>query len=273
MDTYGYCSPVIEEKSGSSDSSKRAAFFDVDNTLIKGSSLYFLSRGMYSRGFFNKRDILAFVIANLRFKLSGEKSQDEVDRIQNAAMKVVKGKNVDEMLAMGDEIYTKYVTPTLWEGTLELAREHISQGEEVWLVTATPVEVANLIAERLGLTGGVGTVAEKKNGEYTGFIEGKLLHGKEKALAVVRLAEEHGFVLKQCYAYSDSHNDFPLLESVGNPRAINPDALLRIRAAKDHWPIYDFRRARWLTSIVAPIINRAAAIAGGMNATLKKKKR
>ena len=255
------------------NNAKRAAFFDVDNTLIKGSSLYFLSRGMYSRGFFNKRDVLAFVLANLRFKLSGEKNQGEVDRIQSAGMRIAKGKKVDEMLEIGNDVYKKYVSPALWAGTLEIARKHLEQGEEVWLVTATPVEVANLIAERLGLTGGVGTVAEKKNGEYTGFIEGKLLHGKEKALAVVRLAEEHGFDLKQCYAYSDSHNDFPLLESVGNPRAINPDALLRIRAAKDHWPIYDFRRARWLTSIVAPIINRAAAIAGGMNATLKKKKR
>lgn len=257
----------------SGDGAKRAAFFDVDNTLIKGSSLYFLSRGMYSRGFFNKRDVFAFVLANLRFKLSGEKNQGEVDRIQNAGMRIAQGKKVDEMLAIGDEVYKKYVTPALWEGTVKIAREHISHGEEVWLVTATPVEVADLIAQRLGLTGGVGTIAEKKDGEYTGKIIGKLLHGPEKATAVKKLAEEHGYDLSQCFAYSDSHNDFPLLETVGFPRAINPDALLRIRAAQKHWPIYDFRRARWLTQLIAPLINRAAGLAGIMNANLKKRKK
>ena len=253
--------------------SKRAAFFDVDNTLIKGSSLYFLSRGMYSRGFFNKRDILAFVLANLRFKLSGEKNQGEVDRIQSAGMRIAKGKKVDEMLALGDEVYYKYVTPALWAGTLDIAKKHMEQGEDVWLVTATPVEVAHLIAQHLGLTGGVGTIAEKMNGEYTGNICGNLLHGKEKAIAVEKLADEHGYDLSQCYAYSDSHNDFPLLETVGHPRAINPDALLRMRAAKEEWPIYDFRRVRWLTSSVAPVINRAAALAGAMNANLKKRRK
>ena len=255
------------------NNAKRAAFFDVDNTLIKGSSLYFLSRGMYSRGFFNKRDVLAFVLANLRFKLSGEKNQGEVDRIQSAGMRIAKGKKVDEMLEIGNDVYKKYVSPALWAGTLEIARKHLEQGEEVWLVTATPVEVADLIAHNLGLTGGIGTVAEKIDGEYTGNICGKLLHGKEKAVAIKQLALEHGFDLSQCYAYSDSHNDFPLLESVGFPRAINPDPLLRMRAAKQHWPIYDFRRARWLTSIFAPLINRAAAIAGGLNSNLKKRRR
>ena len=119
---------------------------------------------MYSRGFFNKRDVLAFVLANLRFKLSGEKNQGEVDRIQSAGMRIAKGKKVDEMLEIGNDVYKKYVSPALWAGTLEIARKHLEQGEEVWLVTATPVEVADLIAHNLGLTGGIGTVAEKIDG-------------------------------------------------------------------------------------------------------------
>jgi HAD superfamily hydrolase (TIGR01490 family) len=252
--------------------SKRVAFFDIDNTLVRGSSLYFLSKAMYQRGFFNKRDIAAFVLANLRYQLVGERNQDEVDRIQSAALRVVKGHNVEELLMMGNDVYDRYVSPALWQGTLEIAQEHLSRGEEVWLVSATPVEIANLIADRLGFTGALGTCADEVNGIYTGKINGKLLHGSEKARAVKSLAIENGFDLENSYAYSDSHNDIPLLEAVGKPCVINPDTLLRIRAAKDLWPIYDFRRGRWFKKIIAPVINRAAAIAGNLNPALRKRK-
>ncbi len=88
---------------------------------------------------------------------------------------------------------------------------------------------------------------------------GNLLHGKEKASAIKELALISGFNLKNCYAYSDSHHDIPLLESVGNPRVINPDALLEIRAYRDNWPVYDFRRARKLKKLVGPTAGRIAA--------------
>ena len=251
---------------------KRVAFFDIDNTLVRGSSLYFLSKAMYKRGFFNKRDIAAFVLANLRYQLMGERNQDEVDRIQSAALRVVKGHNVDELLEMGNDVYDKYVSPALWQGTLEIAQEHLARGEEVWLVSATPVEIANLISQRLGFTGALGTCVEALDGQYTGNIRGKLLHGSEKARAIKTLAEKENFDLSNSYSYSDSHNDLPLLEAVGNPCVINPDTLLRMRAAKDSWPIYDFRRARWLMKIASPVINRAAAIAGGLHPALRKRK-
>ena len=251
---------------------KRAAFFDIDNTLIRGSSLYFLSKGMYQRGFFNKRDIAAFVLANLRYQLVGERNQDEVDRIQSAALRVVAGHNVQELLEMGNDVYDRYVSPALWQGTLEIAQEHLQRDEEVWLVSATPVEIANLIAKRLGFTGALGTCAEEISGEYTGKINGKLLHGSEKARAIKALALSNNIDLTNSYGYSDSHNDIPLLEAVGKPCVINPDALLRIRAAKDTWPIYDFRRGRWFKTIVAPVINRAAAIAGGLHPAFRRRK-
>ena len=227
---------------------------------------------MYQRGFFNKRDIAAFVLANLRYQIIGERNQDEVDRIQTAALRVVKGHNVRELLDMGNDVYDKYVSPALWQGTLEIAQEHLQRGEEVWLVSATPVEIANLIALRLGFTGALGTCAEAIDGEYTGEIKGKLLHGSEKARSIQALASEKNIDLKNSYAYSDSHNDIPLLEAVGKPCVINPDALLRIRAAKDSWPIYDFRRGRWFKTIIAPVINRAAAVAGSLNPALRKRK-
>ena len=120
--------------------------------------------------------------------------------------------------------------------------------------------MAQLIAKNLGFTGAVGSKAESKDGIYTGKMIGTLLHGKEKARAIVELATEHGFDLKSCYSYSDSHNDLPLLLAVGNPSAINPDAILRIRALREGWPIHDFRRARVLNRALGPIVSRFAAI-------------
>jgi HAD superfamily hydrolase (TIGR01490 family) len=214
---------------------------------------------MYQRGFFTKKDISAFVLANLRYRLTGKENKEEIVRFQNAACEFIKGHNVVEIEKIGQEIYEEYVSPAIWQGTVDIAKEHLSKNEEVWLVTATPVDMANLIAKRLGFTGALGTKAEIKNGIYTGKMIGNLLHGKEKAAAIKELALLSGFDLKNCYAYSDSHHDIPLLESVGNPRVINPDALLEIRAYRDNWPVYDFRRARKLKKLLGPTAGRIAA--------------
>ena len=100
-----------------------------------------------------------------------------------------------------------------------------------------------------------------KDGIYTGELEGKLLHGIEKAKAIQKLSQEHGFILEDCYSYSDSHNDIPLLQAVGHPCAINPDAILRIRALAEGWPIHDFRRARFVNRLLGPAVSRIAALA------------
>lgn len=240
---------------------KRVAFFDVDNTLLKGSTLFFLGRGMYQRGFFTKKDISAFVLANLRYRLTGKENKDEIVRFQNAACEFIKGHNVVEIEKIGQEIYEEYVSPAIWQGTVEIAQEHLAKGEEVWLVTATPLDMANLMAKRLGFTGALGTKAETADGIYTGKMIGNLLHGKEKAVAIKELSQSESFDLKNCYAYSDSHHDIPLLEAVGNPRVINPDTLLEIRAYRDNWPVYDFRRARKLKKLIGPTAGRLAAFA------------
>jgi phosphoserine phosphatase len=144
---------------------KRAAFFDVDNTLVRGSTLYFLGRGMYQRGFFSKRDISRFVLANLRFRLTGKENPEEIARWQDAATDFIGGHNVKEIAAMGQDVYDEYVSPALWQGTINIAQTHLSNDEEVWLVTATPEIIANLIAERLEFTGALGSKAESKDGK------------------------------------------------------------------------------------------------------------
>lgn len=239
---------------------KRAAFFDVDNTLIRGSTLYFLGRGMYQRGFFNKTDIARFVLANLRFRLRGEEKPEEVERLQHAAIDFIAGHKAKDFALLAQEVYDQYVSPALWQGTIDIAQTHLSNDEEVWLVTAAPEDMAHVISEKLGLTGALGSRAEVKDGIYTGQMSGNLLHGREKAVAIKELAEQRGFDLGDCYAYSDSHNDLPLLLAVGHPSAINPDAALRIRAMRESWPIHDFRRAQALNRLIGPVVSRMAAL-------------
>jgi len=236
----------------------RIAFFDVDNTITRGSTLYFLGKGMYNRGFFTKRDIGAWVLANIRFRMTGTEKSEVISRFQKAATDFIGGHDVKEIRIIGEQIYSEFVSPSIWQGTIELAKEHLSSGDEVWLVTASPEDFANLIAERLGFTGAIGTKAEIKDGKYTGNLNGKLLHGRHKAIAITELTKARGINLKDCFAYSDSHNDLPLLSAVGHPRAINPDAKLRIIAFAQSWPVHDFRRLRWLNRFVGPFISRLA---------------
>jgi HAD superfamily hydrolase (TIGR01490 family) len=215
---------------------------------------------MYQRGFFTKADISRFVVANIRFRMTGTEKKEVIEKYQNAATDFIGGHSVEDIKKVGEEIYDEFVSPKLWQGTFEIAKSHLDKGEEVWLVTAAPQDMANIIAERLGLTGALGSKARIENGIYTGALDGELLHGSRKATAIQELARAHGFDLKNCYSYSDSHNDIPLLQAVGHPSAINPDAILRIRAMAEGWPIHDFRRARFINRLLGPTVSRLAAI-------------
>jgi HAD superfamily hydrolase (TIGR01490 family) len=250
---------------------KRAAFFDVDNTLIRGSTIYFLGRGMYQRGYFTKKDISRFVLANLRFRLTGKENKEEIQRFQDSATEFIGGHNVKDIEAIAQEIYDEFVSPAMWQGTIDIAQKLCQEGVEVYLVTAAPEDMATLIAKRLGLTGALGSKAEIIDGHYTGQMNGPLLHGKEKAVAVRELAAQRGFNLENCLAFSDSNNDLPLLQCVGHPSAINPDALLGLRAMAEGWPIHDFRRARFIGRAISPIVVRLAAL--GTWLTPRKRRR
>lgn len=240
--------------------SQPAAFFDVDNTLLKGSTLFFLGRGMYQRGFFSRKDISAFVLANLRFRLTGKENRNEIERFKDAACAFIKGHQVTEIEEIGNQIYEEHVSPAIWQGTVSIAHDHLKKGESVWLVTATPQDMAQLIARKLGLTGALGTKAEKIDGVYTGKVIGEILHGSAKATAIKELSKQEHYDLNNCYAYSDSHHDIPLLETVGKPRAINPDTLLKIKAFRENWPVYDFRKARRARKIFGPLIGRVVSL-------------
>lgn len=239
---------------------KSAAFFDVDNTLSRGSTLFLVARGLARRGFFSTRSVFKFALVHTRFRLSGKEKVKDIANVRRAALIFVRGHRTTEVSEIAEEIYDESICKSLWSGTVKLAEEHLAAGRQVWLVTASPLEMGEVIARRLGFTGALGTVAESIDGIYTGELVGDLLHGAAKAAAVERLAMETGLDLASCYAYSDSANDLPLLEAVGHPCVINPDAKLRRRAKANAWPIEDYRRGRRVARIAAPIVAALGAL-------------
>jgi len=249
-----------------------AAFFDVDNTVLQGASIFHLARGLWRRDFFTTRDIAAMLWKQASFALVGENLQ-HVDEIREQALGFIAGHSVEEIGRIGEEIYDEVMADKIWPGTRALAQTHLDAGHDVWLVTATPVEVATVIADQLGLTGALGTVAESIDGVYTGRLVGEPLHGPAKAVAVEALAAERGYDLAECSAYSDSANDIPMLSLVGHPCAINPDARLRHHAKAHGWRVRDFRNGRKAAKVGIPAAAGVGAVAGGTAAAIAMHRR
>ncbi|WP_246036725.1 MULTISPECIES: HAD family hydrolase [Cellulomonas] len=225
------------------EGTKVAAFFDVDNTIIRGASAFHLAVGLYRRGFFRKRDFLVFAVQQARYRLFGE-DREQIDEVRSRALEIMRGHSVAEVTAIAEDVYDEVLSLRIYPGTRALLDAHLADGHAVWLVTATPTEIGELIARRLGTSGALGTVAEHRDGFYTGRLVGDLLHGEAKASAVRALAEREGYDLAHCHAYGDSTNDVPILSTVGNPCAINPDRRLRRHAAEVGWPVREFRNRR-----------------------------
>jgi HAD superfamily hydrolase (TIGR01490 family) len=205
-----------------------AAFFDVDNTMMRGASIFYFAQGLAARKLFSSGALTSFAWQQLKFRVGGkELSAAEIRTNREHALSFVAGRSTQQFIEVGEEIYDELMADRIWSGTLALAQMHLVAGQRVWLVTATPVELATIIARRLGLTGALGTVAETVEGVYTGRLVGDILHGQAKAAAVRALAIREGLDLHRCTAYSDSVNDIPMLSIVGTAVAVNPDLGLR----------------------------------------------
>jgi HAD superfamily hydrolase (TIGR01490 family) len=239
-----------------------AAFFDVDNTVMQGASIFHLARGLHRRNFFTTREIAGAAWKQAYFRIVGVEDPDHVAEARSSALAFIKGHRVAELEALGEEIFDEAMAHRIWPGTRALAQLHLDQGQRVWLVTAAPVEIATIIARRLGLTGALGTVSEHQDGVYTGRLVGDMLHGEAKGEAVRALAEREGLELSRCSAYSDSFNDLPMLSLVGDPCAINPDAKLREHARAHGWRVRDYRTGRKAARAGLVAAGLAGAVAG-----------
>jgi len=250
-----------------------AAFFDVDNTMMQGASIYHFARGLAARDFFTWRDLAQFAVKQVSFRIKGVEDPAHMEEAKEAALAFVAGHKVDEVVTLGEEIYDELMADRIWSGTRALAQLHLDAGQRVWLVTAAPAELASLIARRLGLTGALGTVAESRDGVYTGRLVGEPLHGPAKAEAIHALAEREGLDLSRCSAYSDSANDVPMLSIVGNPVAVNPDGQLKRIAREKGWAIKDFRTGRKAARVGVPAAAGMGAVAGGVAVGLAVRRR
>jgi HAD superfamily hydrolase (TIGR01490 family) len=250
-----------------------AAFFDVDNTLMRGASIYHFARGLAARDMFTPLDLLKMTWVQVAYRLRGKEDSGHIDAVRQSALAFVADHKVADIVELGEQIYDETMARRIWQGTRDLALRHLAAGERVWLVTATPVELANILSSRLGLTGALGTVAEARDGVYTGALVGGLLHGEAKAAAVRALAAREGLDLALCSAYSDSANDLPMLQLVGHPHVVNPDSRLLAEAQQRGWPVHDFRSGRRATLIALPVAAGLGALAGGIVAAAVLKRR
>ena len=222
----------------------RAAFFDLDRTLIPGSSLFLLARAAYERDMFRVRDLLRFAWGQAMFQLKGEDPRG-MEMSRTSTLDFVTGKSQNELLQMGREIVEDRIIPRVYADIVRVIETHQQHGDLTFLVTAAPIELAEVISRELGMTGAIATVSEvDDDGFYTGRLSGEVMHGPVKAKAVAEKAAEHGIDLQECAAYSDSINDLPLLESVGDPHAVNPEHELKRIARMRGWHIHELRTRR-----------------------------
>lgn len=217
-----------------------AAFFDLDNTLLHGASMYFIGRGLHRHGVVSTGEVLRTAWQQLVFRLVGER-HGHVSSVRDRSLAFGTGVKVGPLIALAEKIYDESIADRILDETLALARTHLDRGQDVIIVTAAPIELAQIVAGRLGLTDALGTVSEVEDGRWTGRLASAFLHGPAKADAIRGLAAERGYDLARCSAYTDSINDLPMLQCVGEPHAVNPDRRLRALAAERHWPIHDFR--------------------------------
>jgi HAD superfamily hydrolase (TIGR01490 family) len=250
-----------------------AAFFDVDNTLMQGASIFHLARGLHRREFFTTREILSAAWKQAYFRVVGVEDPEHVAETRASALSFISGHTVAELEELGEEIFDEAMAHRIWPGTRALAQMHLDDGQRVWLVTAAPIEIARIIARRLGLTGALGTVAEHEDGVYTGRLVGDMLHGPAKAEAIKALAAREGLDLAACSAYSDSYNDLSMLSLVGDPCAVNPDARLRSYAKHQGWRIRDYRTGRKAARAGLVTAAAAGAVSGAVAAGVAVRRR
>jgi HAD superfamily hydrolase (TIGR01490 family) len=215
-----------------------AAFFDLDRTLIKRSSVLALAGTFRRRGLISRLDLVKSAFWQVLFVLRGASAE----RVRSAAedgMKILNGFSVQEMQQLVGGAMETVLRPLVYEEPLRLVQQHRERGERVYIVSATLQEIVQHIADDLGFDGAIGSTCEIVDGAYTGRTL-RAAHGVGKANAVRSLAAAEGLDLAESTAYSDSYSDVPFLEAVGHPIAANPDRKLRRIAAERGWPVVDF---------------------------------
>lgn len=241
---------------------RSAAFFDLDRTLISGSSAFVFGVAAWRNDLVSNAQFARDAWGAIAFKLRGDRGGDTTAAVRDRILGAVKGAAQDDLVALNEVIVPKLIE-RLRPESKRLLELHRRAGRATYIVSASPHELVEPLAQALGMTHGIGTVATVADGVYTGELSGPFCYGAGKVDAIGELARWEGFDLDQCYAYSDSISDLPMLEAVGHPVAVNPDGDLHDIALERGWPIVIFaRRTKAVIRRTTAGVG-AAALAGG----------
>ncbi len=217
-----------------------AAFFDLDRTLMAGSSGFHFARAAYRQGMISRRRLAADAWANIRFRLQGS-TDARTDKVRERIGEYIEGVRVRDLQRLAPRVLAG-VLPRLYPQMLEVAYAHQDAGRRVYICTAASQEMADLLSHVLGFDGGIGSRSEVRDGVYTGRPGGPFTYREGKAQAIRELAAAEGIDLAASYGYSDSESDLPMLRAVGHPVAVNPDAELGRVARAEGWELLRFER-------------------------------
>jgi HAD superfamily hydrolase (TIGR01490 family) len=219
----------------------QAAFFDLDKTIIAKSSVLAFGKPFYREGLLSRRAIVKSAYAQVVFMLVGADEQ-KMEKLRVAMAAMTRGWNREHIASIVRETLTEVIEPIIYAEALELIDDHHAAGREVVIVSSSPAEVVEPLAEFMGADRAIATrAAIDEKGNYTGELE-FYAYGDSKAVAIRRLAEDDGIDLDSSYAYSDSITDLPMLETVGHPVAVNPDKELARLARSREWDVRVFAR-------------------------------
>jgi HAD superfamily hydrolase (TIGR01490 family) len=238
-----------------------AAFFDLDKTLMQGSSAFEFGRAAYRAGLMSRRQLAADAIANLRFRLHGA-TDDVSEALRDRIALSLEGVRVRDLERLGVTVLAG-ILPRLYPQMLRIAHEHQDAGRPVYIVTAAAHELADVLAHVMAFDGAIGShLSDVVDGCYTGRATGAFLYREAKAAAIAEIADREGYDLAASYAYSDSASDLPMLEAVGHAVVVNPDSELERLARQRNWEVLrldPIARRLWTAAGLA-----AAATAGGI---------
>jgi HAD superfamily hydrolase (TIGR01490 family) len=233
-----------------------AAFFDLDRTLMAGSSAFQFGRAAYRAGLVNRRVLLRDAYENVLFRLRG--STDEgTDALRERIGELLRGVRVRDLQRLAPDVLAG-VLPRLYPQMLELAYRHQDAGRPIVICTAASQEMAELLAIVLTFDGAVGSRSEIVDGSYTGRPGGPFTYREGKAQAIRELAKLEAIDLSASWAYSDSESDLPMLRAVGYPVAVNPDGPLARVAREEGWEILRFERLNRRLRFAGALVGAAA---------------
>ncbi len=245
-----------------------AAFFDLDRTLISGSSVFVFGIAAWRAGLVPRREFVRDAVGAVSFAWRGA-GDDTSHAVRDRVLGAVRGVHHDDLVALNADIVPKLLARVRPEAR-RLVDLHRHAGRATYIVSASPVELVEPLAVALGMTAGIGTRSEIVDGVYTGQLAGPFCYGAGKVEAMGELARWEGLDLGQCWAYSDSASDLPMLNAVGHPVAVNPDGKMERAAHANAWPIVVFRkRSKAVVRRTTQAVGTAGVAAGGFAAGLR----